>query len=149
MQLLMRSALSRGTASARGSATLLAGSGQQPSAGRRAAGATLALPFAARGLQVTARAGGASAPVAPPAAPGLKTGRSLGGGGLRGQPRRGLRTSSVVTHGLKAGIVGLPNVGKVRQKEERGGGGGGQCPAWSCSRVNVRGVRATKLADGH
>jgi hypothetical protein len=115
MQLLARSsaaALSRGSqASHRAGAAAL---------GRRPARSLL--PFAARGLATGVRAAATTSAPAPPAsAPGLASVRRalarfpLGGGGAR----RGLRTSSVVAHGLKAGIVGLPNVGKV----SRGGGG--------------------------
>ena len=107
MQLLARSsaaAFSRGShASHRAGGAL----GRRPSRSL--------LPFAARGLSSVRASAGTAAPAAVHV-PGLAPVRRALGGSPFTSTRRGLRTSSLVAHGLKAGIVGLPNVGKVRRR---------------------------------
>lgn len=80
--------------------------------GRRAA-----LTVASAGGRGLATAAGPARPLA--GRPGLAPHRAAGLAGTSPALSRGLRTSSHVAHGLKAGIVGLPNVGKVRRGLER------------------------------
>lgn len=72
--------------------------------GKRAASLRLAAPGAVRALSSTATTG------PPPLRSSELAGRLAPGGGAG---TRGLRASAPTARGLKTGIVGLPNVGKV------------------------------------
>ena len=82
--------------------------GTAPAAARRAGPS----PLAARGLCGVARAAASASQPTSRLAPGI---RPVGPARPGVAPTRGLRTSTVA-QGLKAGIVGLPNVGKVRPR---------------------------------